>query len=264
MTFIASSERGTSDCNRLAIDIDVLFWILRRFNLLHVGVPVIEDALAAGRYLDPEYGMVSIYPHQGKGPNCDNYWLFSAQAWSLFYDNSVGETQFWNSCEVRYPGLFDRWPGRRQDISKDEIIGAAYLSNYYARRIASYGSFAWWSFDIQRPGKFTWKYWIGRYPDVAPYIQSRGGSSVWITAKLSWALGCVLSALPPRGSTDGKLLMLLQITEMRKYWVCWLASRFWLWRMRKQYPGGPQELRSIYFPAGHPLVTFSATTWDTI
>ena len=220
------------------------------------------DALAQGRYLDPQYSMVSIYAHSGNGPNCDNYWLFTAQADQLGWCDPSYIIRFWDDCKIVY-GLFARFPTRKgDDISKDEIIAAAYLSEWFAKQIEMYGSHNLWSFDLKRPWKFTLGYWIGRYPDVAPYVQSRAGVSVWWTARFSWAVGCVLATMSKKDITDGKILMLLQVTWMRRYWICRLAADFFICRMRKQYPGGPKELRAGFFTQGHPLVDFSPTSWD--
>lgn len=224
-----------------------------------------EEALTQGRFLDPKYSMVGLYPHEGPGPTCDNYWLFTAQADQLGYCDPEKICWFWTQCRVEFPGLLARFPTRiGDDISKDEIIGAAFLSQWFASKIEAYGHYTNWSFDLKRPGKFAWKYWIGRYPDVAPFVQSRAGVDLWWTAKLSWAVGCVLSAISKKGITDGKILMMLQVGWMRRYWLCRLSACFWVWRMRKQYPGGPKELRAGFFPNGHPLVAFSPDDWTTI
>jgi hypothetical protein len=217
--------------------------------------------LQSGGFTDPQYGMVSLYDHNGlPGPNCANYWLFTAQAFQLGYFNLVKQIRFWKDATVLYSGLFSRWPSIVQDISKDEIIGAATLSQIFAELILSYGLRSWWSFDLQRPMKFTWKYWIGRYPDVAPYVFSRAGRNIWFGAQLSWAIGCVLSTFG--SGTDGRILMMVQIPWMRRHPICAAAGSFWKWRMKKQYPGGPRALRTVYFPAGHPLIAASAPTWD--
>lgn len=218
--------------------------------------------LQKGGFLDPQYGMVSLYNHDGKpGPNCSNYWLFTSEAYQLGYFNLVGQVRFWNACAIKR-GLFYRWPTGGGDISKDEIIGAATLSTLFAQAIAAYGRETFWSFDTTRPGKFTLSYWIGRYCDVAPYVYSRAGKPLWLGAELSWAIGCILSVLDSSSDTTGRILMMMQIPWMRRHPLCAAAAIFWKWRIKKQYPGGPQALRAGYFPAGHPLIAYSPTSWD--
>jgi hypothetical protein len=221
----------------------------------------ITEALEQGNFIDPQYGMVSVYASTTPGPSCGNYFLFTAQAQTLGYFNFQKEYQFWLGCRVQFWGLFSRWPNQISDISKDEIIGAASLSQQFAYAIAGYGDKAFWCFDLQKPGKISLRYWIGRFPDVVPYVQSRAGRDLWFPAKISWAVGCLASCLAGQSNTSGKLLMMLQIPWMRRYLICAVAAWIWTWRMKRMYPGGPQQVRAIYFGASHPLAVFSPTEW---
>lgn len=214
------------------------------------------EALQSGDFLDPNYGMVSNSAHNGVAPNCDNYWLFTAEAASLGY---VPEklNDFYRGCMIE-PGLVHRYPGRTgDDISRDEMIGMAYLSEQFAKDILAYGSSHTWDFDVPNPGIFSLNFFDARFIDFSPFIQHCASQPLSIYDQILWSIGCVLSALSAYGDTSGKLIMLLEVERMKgSYSLCDFAIATWKWIMSRKYPGGPKELRKVYF-GSHPLVDFS-------
>jgi hypothetical protein len=222
-------------------------------------VSLLAAALLLGSYLDPQYGMVSNNPHFGNGPNCDNYYLFTAEAHEIDNTVPIDFLKFFDAS-VESIGLFQRFPGRHDDISKDEIVGAASIDEYAAIEIFAYGETHHWDFNVANPGDFEWRYWLGRFLDVRPFVKAAAGFSLNVYEQMLWASACVTSCWSKYEDTGDKLYMYTEIKKLEgRNWLTDRAIYFWKWKMQRQYTNGPRELRGIYFGANHPLSLYSST-----
>jgi hypothetical protein len=218
------------------------------------------DALKSGGYLDPEYGMVSIYDHKGlPGPNCSNYWLFTAIAATIGgfpYRSSEQCERFYAASQVR-PGLILRWPKSPNDVSQQEIVAASALG--FPRRIEQYGASNLWCFNAQDPDKFSFNYFYARFLDVVPFIRMMSGYRVTI-GLLFWAIAVITTALTSYGNTSEKVYKYMEVEKIKgRHWGTNFTIWIWIWKklMQRKYPGGPKELFAIYFPAKHPFIDYA-------
>lgn len=219
------------------------------------------DDLKSGGYLDPQYGMVSIYDHQGKnGPNCDNYWLFTAIArqlceMTLWYD----AVWFLDRCQIEY-GLLHRFPGRTDDISQQELVGCAAMCPPFATGIHSYGITHWFCWNAENPGVFKWNYFYARFLDFIPFITMSANGFISPVGQLLWSAGVVTTTLMAYTNTSEKIYKWLQVEKVKgKHWIT--DGAIWIWKklMQRKYPGGPKELFTIYFPPKHPCIKYAPT-----
>lgn len=219
------------------------------------------DDLRLGGFLDPKYGMVSIYNHDGaQGPNCDNYWLFTAIAMTLAkFKSWPGAARFYLDSRIEQ-GLIRRFPERDSDVSQQELVGAACLDTAFAIQIEHYGVTHWWCYNAQNPGQFKINYFFGRFIDFVPIIREEAVSFfdlLWL-GKILWSIGLVTTTFSDYGDTSEKVYKWLQVEKMRgRHWITSLAIGLWVRLMQRKYPGGPKELFKEYFPAGHPFLTYA-------
>jgi hypothetical protein len=214
-----------------------------------------ED-LKSGGYLDPEYGMVSIYPHTGPGPNCSNYWLFTAIAKALLNNRPWHNVlSFYMGC-LREPGLIYRFPNVDSDVSQQEI--AAAVSLFPEVFFFIYGCNHSWCFNVQNPGHFTLNYWFGRFIDFPAFVKSQTTGHLGVLGQLLWSIAITTTTMTDYGNTSEKVYKWMQVEKMRGRHVLtnW-AIQLWSKLMQKKYPGGPKELFSIYFPKEHPFIQYA-------
>jgi len=216
-------------------------------------------------------GMVSLY---GDGP-CDNLFLFTAESSALA--DRLGETQLavdLARCGVVYahlseiePGLFKRRPDDTGANSYDEYFGAAYCAwrmgdPYLADEILQYGDKHFYCYDVENPGKLSWRFFFARNITFIPFIKACAYQRVGVIGQMAWTIGALLSLIGPRESTSGKLLIDQQILPMWSTGViAKIGVQLWLYGMKKLYPEGRTTPYTTYF-GSHPLGSMQKEEWS--
>lgn len=171
-------------------------------------------------------------------PGLNNPWLYMAYAdmlMRLYADNSfispVEAEMHFQRCEAAVttpnpaPGLFMRWPnGQGGQTSYDEILGAAYLSPWIARRILTYldlsdGEF----YPGAVPGKVL-ETNVYRFFFIRPFLVAASGLMPSLISQFIWCL-CLLFDALTRTKTDqgGALKFWLMSARMEKFPLCSVA-----------------------------------------
>lgn len=225
---------------------------------------LIQD-LIAGRYLDPEYGMVSNRPYNAddkKGTfNCLNPSLFTAQAVALGMARPTLCHLFYMNSETE-DGVYQRYPGCPGDTSHDEILGAASLSHAVALHLMSHGDRHRWVFapDGVKPKWWnpkTWAPWKGRFLWLRPYVKFCVTKRMNVWDRFIWSVFCVASTFAAPRDTDGKMLFWTMCEKL--YWespYCMWAIHYWHRRMRWMY-AKPAYMFEVYFGESHPFVKWA-------
>lgn len=201
---------------------------------------------------------------------CDNHHLFTAHLFNIFRLRGEevpiawqsGYSDFLHDCQ--HFGLPARFPTRKgpgNDISHDELIGIGYIlwaSDTVLRfNLFSYGKRNHWCFNIAEPGKFSWNYWCGRILDFPVFAEATCTPanvkfSWWKQAK--WAVNVMLAANNPPEDTDGKQWRFIQFGPMRgRGKISDFAIKYFLKKMKEQYPKGVKGMLEVYFGPDHPI-----------
>lgn len=225
-------------------------------------------AKAFDLYRHPVWRMVGLYKagsEDYKTPTCDNYWLFTAVA-DRITDSQLTSTgtlaAYYSGCQLSI-GLYERFPASTDTLSQDEVYGQCYLDASKAYQVNAYAWYNWWSYNITHVGKWTLDSFLGRFPCFAAYVAASAGISPGFS-QIPWCLGFVASALTSRTETSGKMLAYLQIPTMSKYRLPRLAIAIWKKIMQHRYPGGFQEITTMYCASSspnHPMVIYARPDW---
>lgn len=204
-------------------------------------------------YLHPKYKVPSNILSESENFNCDNYHLFSAHyhilmrlsGHSLSTDDALNYFYFYHCCS----GLvLDRFPGRKDDISQDELIGANVLHYIYGRstRNNPYGCY-----NLKNPSKFDIRYWFARHLDFAPLIKASNKIELSFFDQISWAAAVILTANDREMETSGKLLRFVQFPVIAgKYSICDMAIKYFLNKVSLK------NAYRIFFGDNHPFYTY--------
>jgi hypothetical protein len=215
-------------------------------------------------YREPRTRMVGLQPNPGDH-STDNGLLFTATYLHLLMErgeSSAGEfCLFWElvrSCELE-PGLIVRYPGDRGMQAHDDLIGIAAVNPILAREILRYGQRHGYSWNTEEPGRWTLRTFFYRMGGFVPFLKAQAKDSLSILDKINASAAYLCNFLEPRSETSGRCLLYLmsEALDERGGSGVRLAIELWRRRMASMYPGGIQELRSIYFGKDHPLALFS-------
>lgn len=135
------------------------------------------------------------------------------------------------SCEV-VPGYITRWPGS-DDTSHDELMGAAYIYQEFARRAVSFlaGNDNYYSLEKEPPEKAD----QSRFLFLMPFLRACAGLRVSTRSQILFAAHVLFSAfLVKPGHTSGILKIWLMAPKMRQFPICALALWIWAWRWKKR------------------------------
>ena len=192
-------------------------------------------------------------------PTLNNPWLYMAYAQrnmkragpdSMCLSTIEIEAHFLK-CESK-PGFFSRWPdGSGGAVSWDEIVGAASMSRFIARRIMSYldmNDGEWGSGTALTDDMY-------RFPFLRPFLLAAAGYTPSTISLAQWSGFIVWDAFT-RSSTDqgGALKNSLMIDS-----VGGVAGQFW--KIRTQGVMTPAEALAIE-PKEYPVFALTAPrTW---
>lgn len=137
---------------------------------------------------------------------------------------------YYEACEVPgRPGLLNRFPGGAGgQTSHDEVMGAASLSQAFAREILAHLDLTDGNYDNfpERPDPNVLRWNIYRFPWLRPYLAACAGYNVSLVSQAVWSGHVVWSALHPDGAGPALRIWLMG-DKMRQYPLCYLALRFW-------------------------------------
>lgn len=224
--------------------------------------------MSAGGYFHPKYGMVSNRPYVDDGPGCDNLFLFTARYFMRLIElrDQPTETEsnafyaFLGECVIT-PGNFRRYPGRVDiNLSQDEIVGiicASYvLGNLYpAKSILAYAIKHLWSWNLDE--SISWKGWLGRHFWLPPFVTVAAGERLGFFWQIVWAGYAIITAIPEKQNTSGKLIFIDMIPIMKdRYTIIDIGISLFTWIMKRKYPGGKREVSNVYFGPNYPLTVY--------
>ena len=142
----------------------------------------------------------------------------------------------------------------------DDYWGYLYICKLLWRHgsiaLLSYGIQYNWCFDVQRPGKWSWRYWFGRFPQFAPFVRlcafdEKPGfidSAIFITSIFFDAMFI--------GSDSGNMKACIRVMALKgKDPAIDRACNFWISRIKKRY-GKIGKSFVGYLDATHPLTEF--------
>lgn len=160
-------------------------------------------------------------------------------------------------------GLYKRYPDCTGNNSVDNLVAAAFASKAQALLIYIRGKKMHWSFDVENPDEFSWRYWYGRFIGFSPFIKMAAGASIGLVGQLLWSLACIFSALSSKQNTSDKLLQYLMNRIVGgRYWLCDRAMEFWRKIMARKYPGGMRDVYAIYYGPDHPFAKYAPADFN--
>lgn len=214
-------------------------------------------------YREKETGAVSVHRNPSNH-SCDNLLLFSSVFIALLKDKQMQDIEFYHSIVRKFaiePGRFARYPGEQEASSHDDHTGVAVVSYLLgmraAQEILAYGESTGWMFRPTREG------WLGRIIDFPPTVRAAAGKPLSIFSQIAFALGTIANLFEPRHETSGKILLWLKHKVLfGRYTLIDGAIKLWRFRMSKVYPGGFQEVVTIYYGAEHPFAKYAPKAFN--
>jgi hypothetical protein len=196
-------------------------------------------------------------------PGNNNPWIYMAYAvllMELSGDGSyVGRLMVENhfiKCEAAAPkpapGLFMRWPdGSGGQNSHDEIMGAAFLSPWIAKRILAYLDANDGEFNVTGEPETPMQFNVYRMPFLRPYLLACAGTTPSPLSQAAWILSLAVDGLLRKKEDCGGALRFWLMTKvMERYPMCRLA--IWFWKRRVQKIQTPKSCLTIE-PGEHPI-----------
>jgi hypothetical protein len=166
-------------------------------------------------------------------------------------------------CEIS-PGCYNRSPGDRSQEGPDDYTGVAAASPINADRSLRHGESNFWIYNNNgkgirdSSGKINWAAFMGRFPSLLAHMKYGAGRKLGLITWLAWqiaVLGCALSDTADQDSWF--LTWLLVHTGGQKSMVNRWISKLWVGNLRKQFPGGIQEVFEKYFGFQHPIAKYA-------
>lgn len=203
---------------------------------------------------DPKFGL-PLYPSH------NNPWIYTAYAALLLRIHGAPEQDLrWNVChywvlcqEDARSGYFYRWPDHAfgGKTSHDEVIGACFLLDGAALRIADYLN--------ANDGNFKAAGNIYRIPCVRPYVQARAYRKLSLLSQLLW-IGYLLAGFWRFNPVDvgPHLRRWLMCHHMRAFPLCASAIKYWALRMNRS---GLTLKAALTIEPGSALAAIAPDEW---
>lgn len=164
---------------------------------------------------------------------------------------------------VKRPGLYYRQPNIEDDNSVDNLTAILYLIDTYNFPGLAEQPYYWatthgWCWNVKDPEVWSVRFWYWRFIGIPPIVKAVAKLPQTYMDQILWSLATVFCALSPYGNTSDKCLQILdnRIMERRLLALPSLAIKIWQTIMTWKYPGGEQELYSMYFDGrkkGEPI-----------
>jgi hypothetical protein len=130
------------------------------------------------------------------------------------------------------------------------------LHTDYSKRLLDISRKNWGIINNVEPGKFKWKAWIFRMPQVRTHLQFAAGERPDPLGTLFWGLRLLFTRFSHRDSRIKAWLMVEVANRKTKNSIILLICYIWLQLFKKKYQGvGHAE----YFPTNHPARKYF---WD--
>lgn len=161
---------------------------------------------------------------------------------------------------IKRAGLYYRQPGVEDANSVDNLVGTLFLLDTYGFPGLTDQPYYWatthgWCWNVENPEQWSFRFWYWRMIGIPPLVKAVAGQPLGYQDQILWALGTFVNALSAYGNTSDKCQQLLhnRIMEKRQLAIPNAAITLWRWIMSRKYPGGAQELYTIYFGQNHPI-----------
>lgn len=211
-------------------------------------------------YREKATGIVGLNPNPMDRSE-DNGLLFSATYLNLLGEDDEEERWFFQlvlECSLK-SGLICRYPGDTRLQAHDDMIGVANFSSVLADMILTYGERNLYSWNTENPGKWTLRTFFYRMGAFVPFLKAKSDRKLNLLDTLNVFLSYYLNTREPKEGSSGKCLLYLMsdALENNGNFVTKRVVAYWRKKMMQMYPGGRQELYSIYFKPHHPFAIYA-------
>lgn len=167
------------------------------------------------------------------------------------------------------PGLLSRGPCQPDQEGPDDYYGlaagaAATAQPWLAEAVISYGWAHDWCFDNVTPGRWSWKNFLGRQPQlVCALYAAAGRSPIWLYPLRFYTAAVIATScmFANKSDADSRRLSWLLIQTMTPVSaLCRLAAKLWQHRLMQDYPGqGMRSVAALYYEKEHPYIRYLPT-----
>lgn len=128
----------------------------------------------------------------------------------------------------------------------------------FPRRFLAHAEKAHWSFDIQKPDQFNFRYYYERMPGFVGFVKSCArGTDLSVIAtpmEMLQLAGAILWSAFSIDNADSNMKAYCRLSVARKESpLCALASLVWFWRIRRRYGIVGQSFAAYFQDKAHPL-----------
>jgi hypothetical protein len=166
------------------------------------------------------------------------------------------------SCEM-FPGVLGRCPynnlGQESIDDYAAVITAAkYVESNIVQRMLAHGENNFYNYNNVNQGKFTFKSWLGRFPQLIAHMKIAIGVEPSLLQKLFW-VGSILIASrnKPTAQDEWVLSWLLVFNARDETGIIGWARKIWIKSFKKKVPDGiGGVLRNYLQDKNHPNIRY--------
>lgn len=212
------------------------------------------DKIKESTVWDKNYNLPTIPRHNNGHIYCAYVTLTLEKLGENTSDIRASYIDFFNKCQLPN-GTFSRWPGGRGgDTSHDEIMGAAYMNDVFARSLIDYLTKMDGQFSVEKQEQYNERRNQFRFVWLMPFMKACAGYRVSLFSQAAWGLYALYNAATWKGDCSGTLKVWLTLDRMKEYPLSAFFGFIWKLWMEKKHKITPKIIFTKYYLTEEPVL----------
>lgn len=212
------------------------------------------DKIKESTVWDINYNLPTIPRHNNGHIYCAYVTLILEKLGENTSDIRASYIDFFNKCQLPN-GTFSRWPGGRGgDTSHDEIMGAAYMNDVFARSLIDYLTKMDGQFSVEKQEQYNERRNQFRFVWLMPFMKACAGYRVSLFSQAAWGLYALYNAATWKGDCSGTLKVWLTLDRMKEYPLSAFFGFIWKLWMEKKHKITPKIIFTKYYLTEEPVL----------
>lgn len=212
------------------------------------------DKIKESTVWDKNYNLPTIPRHNNGHIYCAYVTLILEKLGENTSDIRASYIDFFNKCQLPN-GTFSRWPGGRGgDTSHDEIMGAAYMNDVFARSLIDYLTKMDGQFSVEKQEQYNERRNQFRFVWLMPFMKACAGYRVSLFSQAAWGLYALYNAATWKGDCSGTLKVWLTLDRMKEYPLSAFFGFIWKLWMEKKHKITPKIIFTKYYLTEEPVL----------
>lgn len=212
------------------------------------------DKIKESTVWDKNYNLPTIPRHNNGHIYCAYVTLILEKLGENTSDIRASYIDFFNKCQLPN-GTFSRWPGGRGgDTSHDEIMGAAYMNDVFARSLIDYLTKMDGQFSVEKQEQYNERRNQFRFVRLMLFMKACAGYRVSLFSQAAWGLYALYNAATWKGDCSGTLKVWLTLDRMKEYPLSAFFGFIWKLWMEKKHKITPKIIFTKYYLTEEPVL----------